>query len=251
MTSNLSVVALIPARGGSKGIKNKNLKNLAGKPLLAYSIEAAKNSESIEKVFVSTDDKEIAEVALKYGAEVVPQEGVEGEVNVNIPYDLSKDSYLNSGLSEIRKKGFEPEHIIFMQCTSPLTNSEDLKNAYNLFLSEKLDSLASVTSGRGGFKCGGFMWDKDGPLFDPKARKKRQDLPELYLENGAFWIFSAKGLSKHENRLHGKMGKYVMPTIRSFEIDEPEDFEIVSYLMDYNHKNKNYEMLNNNSGGMS
>ena len=248
---NNKVLAIIPARGGSKGIPRKNIRPFLGKPLIEYSIKLALSCKEIDKVIVTTDDEEIAEVALKYGADVVPQEGVEGEENVNIPYDLSKDSYLKSGLNEIRKKRFEPEHIIFIQCTSPLTSSEDLTNAYGLFLSEKLDSLASVTSGRGGFKCGGFMWDQNGPLFDPKSRKKRQDLPELYLENGAFWIFSAEGLSKQENRLHGKMGMYLMPTIRSFEIDEPEDFEIVTHLMNYGHKKENYEISKNKSRGTS
>ena len=235
MESQNEVVAIIPARGGSKGIVNKNVKLLNGKPLIAYSIEAAKNSGVIDRIFVSTDDGEIAKISGEYGAEVVPQEGVEGEENPRIKYNLSTESYLRSGVNEIKKKGVNPTDIIFIQCTSPLTIAEDIREAYEKYKSESYDSLFSTTSCVGGFKCGGFTWDSEGNSlnYDYRDRKRRQELPETFLENGAFYIFSLKGLEKHQNRLYGKIGQYFMPSIRSFEIDESEDWEIVEHFLKY------------------
>ena len=234
-------IAIIPARGGSKSISEKNTRILGGKPLIAYVIEAAKNSGVVDKIFVSTDSNKIGEIARKYGAEVVPQDGVEGEKNNAIKYNLSKESYLQSGIMEIEKKGQKIKDIIFIQCTSPLTTAEDIKGAYEKYKQEKYDSLLTVTKSSGGFKCGGFFWDNKGNSlnYDYKDRKKRQDLPETYLENGAIYIFSRKGLKQHENRLYQKIGYYVMPTIRSFEIDELEDWEILEILLNYLNKKKN------------
>jgi CMP-N,N'-diacetyllegionaminic acid synthase len=234
-------IAIIPARGGSTGILRKNVKLLGGKPLVTYVIEAAKNSGVVDKVFVSTDDNEIAKISKKFGAEVVPQEGVEGEQNNIIKYNLAKDSYLQSGIIEIEKKGYKIKDVIFIQATSPLTTPEDIKLAYEVYKNEKYDSLLSVTKSAGGFKCGGFVWDDKGNSlnYDYKNRKRRQELPTTYLENGAFYIFSRDGIKKYENRLHGKIGYYVMPDIRSFEIDEPEDWEILELLLNYINKKKN------------
>lgn len=226
-------IAIIPARGGSKGIPRKNVKLLGGKPLIAYSIEAAKNSGVVDKAFVSTDDEEIAEVSKKYGAEVVPQKGVEGGENLIIKYNLAKESYLQSGIMEVEKKGYQIKDVIFIQCTSPLTNADDIKQAYVKYKNENYDSIVCVTASAGGFKCGGFTWDDKGNSlnYDYKNRKRRQELPTTYLENGAFYIFSREGLKKHQNRLHEKIGYHIMPTVRSFEIDEPEDWEILEILL--------------------
>jgi YrbI family 3-deoxy-D-manno-octulosonate 8-phosphate phosphatase len=226
-------IALIPARGGSVGIVKKNIRHLRGKPVMAYAIEAALQSGVVDQVYVSTDDVEIAEVAQKYGAEVVWETNPEDEKPI-IEYDLSKDSYLRIGLHRIREMGLEPEDIIFIQCTSPLTTAKDINQAYTKYKEGEYDSLLSVTPQAGGFKCGGFVWDKDGNSlnYDYKNRKRRQELPEHYLENGAFYIFTADGLTEHQNRLYGKIGQHVMPALRSFELDEPEDWEILEYLFD-------------------
>lgn len=234
-------IAIIPARGGSTGIPRKNVKLLGGKPLIAHSIEAVKNSGVVDKVFVSTDDEEIGKVAKQYGAEVVPQEGVEGEDNKTIAYNLARESYLQSGIAEIEKKGYKVGDVIFIQCTSPLTTAEDFKKAYEKYKEGGYDSMLPVTASAGGFKCGGFIWDDQGNSlnFDYKNRKRRQELPKTYLENGAFYVFSRERLKEHENRLHGKIGYYEMPSIKSFEIDEPEDWEILEVLLEHLLKNKN------------
>jgi len=223
-------IAIIPARGGSKAIPNKNIGELIGKPLIQYVIESAKNSKFINKVFVLTDDLNIGKIAIKNGVEVI----YEKEKNKD-QFDLTKESYIQYAVKEIEEKGYEIGDIIFIQCTSPFTTSKDLDKSYEKYKEESCDSLLSVTKSAGGFKCGGFLWDDKGNSlnYDYKKRKRRQELPITYLENGAFYIFSREGLKKYENRLHGKIGYYIMPSIRSFEIDEPEDWEILEILFKY------------------
>ena len=229
------VIAIIPARGGSKSIPKKNVKPLGGMPLIAYTIQAAKNSKYVDKVFVSTDDEEIARIARILGVEIVPQEGVEGEENPIIKYNLAKESYLQSGIMHIEERGHKIKDIVFLQCTSPFTISKDIDKAYEKYKNEGYDSILTVTKHAGGFKCGGFHWDGNGNSinYDYMNRKRRQELPVTYLENGAFYIFSREGLREHQNRLHGKIGYHIMPSLRSFEIDEPEDWEVLEQLMDY------------------
>ena len=229
------VIAIIPARGGSRNIPRKNVKPLGDKPLIAYTIEAAKNSKYVDKVFVSTDDEEIEKIAKDLSVEVVPQEGVEGEQNEKIEYNLAKESYLRSGINEIEKRGHIIKDIVFLQCTSPFTTSKDIDEAFKKYKEENYDSILSVTSHAGGFKCGGFHWDENGNSinYDYKNRKSRQEFPRTYLENGAFYVFSREGLEKYQNRLHGKIGYHIMPSIRSFEIDEPEDWELLEHILDF------------------
>jgi CMP-N,N'-diacetyllegionaminic acid synthase len=225
-------IAIIPARGNSKSIPHKNIKEIFGKPLIYWTIKAAKESKNIQKVFVSTDNQEIKKIAERYGAEVVSQEGVEDDKTSPRKYDLSKESYLDSSIANIEKKGYFSKNFIFLQCTSPLTISEDIDKAYLKYKKENYDSLLTVTKSCGGFKCGGFLWDKEGNSinYDYKNRKKRQDIPENYLENGAFYIFSKKNFQKNKNRLGGKIGYYEMPSSRSFEIDEKEDWDILEKI---------------------
>jgi len=224
------VIAIIPARGGSKGIVGKNTKLFAGKPLISYVIAAARDSGVVDKVFVSTDDREIKEVAKEFGAEVVPQDCTEGAQG----YDLSKESYLLSSILNIERLNIRVKDIIFLQATSPLTSSEDVRLAYEKYVGEELDSVFAATDGCGGFKCGNNMWGENNtPLWDYKNRKPRQLLSKVFLENGAFYIFSRDGLFKHRNRIHGKFDKFMMPSFRSFEIDEPEDWKIGEHFMKY------------------
>ena len=229
-------IAIIPARGGSTGIPRKNVKLLGGKPLIAYIIEATKNSRVVDKIFVLTDDEEIAEVSKKFGAEII----YEKEKNKD-QFNLAKESYIQYAVGEIEKENYKIKDILFLQATSPLTTSEDIKLAYKKYKDEKYDSLLAVTKSAGGFKCGGFIWDDKGNSlnYDYKNRKRRKELPTTYLENGAFYIFSREGLKKYQNRLHGKIGYYIMPTIRSFELDEMEDWEILELLLNYLNKKKN------------
>ena len=119
----MEIVCIIPARGGSKGIPRKNLKKITGHPLIAHSILHAKNANSINYIFVSTDDPEIADVAISYGAEVIQR-----------PMELSGDSdssesALVHALGVIKERGLYPDLVVFLQCTSPLRDGNDIDKA--------------------------------------------------------------------------------------------------------------------------
>lgn len=225
MSSTAGSVAIILARGGSKGIPNKNLIDFAGKPLLAWSILQAKAASSVDTLYVSSDSKAILEVAAYYGARTIQR-----------PDELASDtasseSALLHALAVISPElGAEPERIVFLQATSPLREPADIDNAVARFVSEGADSL---------FSCAVLQdfcaWEEmDGTLrgktFDPFNRGRRQERKPLYLENGSIYVFRPSLLRETGNRLGGKIARYEMPYWKSFEIDTAEDVEICEYF---------------------
>lgn len=219
-----SVIAIIPARGGSKGVPKKNIKELMGKPLIAYSIEQALSCTNINKVIVSTDCKEIADVSLLYGAEVVfrPEE-ISGD------FASSEDALIHS-IDYLHNRQFQVSHIVFLQCTSPIRNNLDINECLDLVLSGKFDSALSVVENHS------FLWrtDKDDlarPLnYDPQHRKMRQKIKE-YKENGSIYVMKSKDLLATKCRLNGRIGVHVMTEETGYEIDTPIDFKIIEQLM--------------------
>ena len=225
MSKSLSILCIIPARGGSKGIPRKNVQLLGGKPLLAYSIECARGTPSISRVVVSTDDSEIAAVAKEYGAEVIwrPAE-ISGDT-------ASSESALIHVLDYLRDtEGYEPDLVVFLQATSPLRKPDDIQNAIEKLQREGADSLFSACP------LHGFVWRKEGGRFvslnyDYRRRPRRQDAPEDLIENGSIYIFKPWVLRKFNNRLGGKITVYYMDVLDSFQIDEPADLELVEKLL--------------------
>ena len=221
---NRQIPVIIPARGGSKGVPGKNIKKLAGKPLLAHSIEQAKGAESIGDVFVSTDDEKIAEVAYDYGAEVISR-----------PTELSDDSAsseaaLHHALRYISTNYGKPSLVGFLQCTSPIRTAEDIEGAVATVIQKEADSLLSVVPNHR------FVWadGPDGPRslnFDYTNRPRRQDMEPQYVENGSIYIFKPWVLEEYDNRLGGKVALYVMEEHATFEIDTPFDFKLVEFVM--------------------
>jgi CMP-N,N'-diacetyllegionaminic acid synthase len=228
MTGNSrpEILAIIPARGGSKSIPRKNIRVLGGKPLLAYSIEQAKRTPSITRTIVSTDDDEIAAVAQTYGAEVVhrPAE-ISGDT-------ASSESALVHALDTLQQtEGYSPDLVVFLQATNPIREEGDLQNAINLLERENADSLLSVTP----FHV--FLWRKqpDGSVksltYDHANRPRRQDKPEDFIENGSFYVFKPWVLREYNNRLGGKVVVYPMDQLSYFGIDEPGDLEVLEHLL--------------------
>jgi N-acylneuraminate cytidylyltransferase len=218
-------VAIIPARGGSKGIPGKNLMDLCGKPLIAHTIEHARSASSVQRVVVSTDDDEIARVATMFGAEVIRR-----------PPEISGDTARSEAaivhvLEELsRTEHYEPDLIVFLQATSPLRRPEDVQAAIDLLVRENADSLFSAC------RFHGFLWQRDGESwvsvdFDYKKRPRRQERPEEIMENGAIFVFRPWVLQKYNDRMGGKIAAYLMPAIDSFELDQPEDVELIRHLM--------------------
>lgn len=219
------VVAIIPARSGSKGIKDKNIIDFCGKPLLAWSIQQAKYSKRIDAVYVSTDGRKIAEVAKEYGAEVIVRPD-----NISSDYATSESALLHA-LSEIEKKE-KIDAVVFLQATSPLRKCGDIDAAIEKFVSDELDSLFSVA-----VLDDYCIWKKrDGQLssltYDYKNRGRRQEREPYYLENGSIYIFKPEVIKKYNNRLGGKMGMYEMPISQSFEIDTRKDLYVCKTFME-------------------
>jgi N-acylneuraminate cytidylyltransferase len=222
--SSSKIHALILARGGSKGIKNKNLILINKKALIYWSIKACLNTKKIKNVWVSSDSNRILETAKKFGA-----------LTIKRPKNLSSDqSSSESGwihaIKEIKKKE-KVNHVVALQATSPIRGKDDLKEAIELFISKKSDSLFSSTT-----LDSHFTWQKiKGEL---KAdyntlikRKIRQNIKEKFIENGSFYIFSVEKFLKYKKRLFGKIINYNQDKIKSFEIDNKKDLIIVKSIL--------------------
>ncbi len=214
------VVALIPARGGSKGIPRKNVRLLAGKPLIAHTIETALASRFVNRVVVTTDDREIEEISVRYGAETVRRPAkLSGD-------SASSESALLHALDHLAlREAYHPDLVVFLQCTSPLTQPEDVDGTVRVLLDEGADSALAVTP------FYRFLWrcDGDGMVtginHDERIRLRRQELPPQYIETGAVYVMRAEGFRKGKNRFFGRTAMYLMPRERCLEIDEPADLE--------------------------
>jgi YrbI family 3-deoxy-D-manno-octulosonate 8-phosphate phosphatase len=221
----VSCVAIIPARGGSRGIPRKNICMVAGRPLLAYTIEHAKGTAAIDRIVVSTDSPDIASVAAQYGAEVVWR-----------PPDISGDgasseSAMLHALDELEiRDGYRPDLVVLLQATSPLRHAQDAQRAIETLVSEEADSLFSACN------VHGFVWRRNGHglasfSYDYRTRKPRQQGPEDLLENGSIYVTRHNLLRETGNRLGGRIAVYRMDPLDSFQVDEPGDLQTVERLL--------------------
>ena len=205
---------IIPARGGSKRILNKNLMDLNGKPLISYVIQTC--LEITNDVYVSTDCLKIEKIAKYYGARVIQR-----------PSELATDlSSTNSVIEHFLNIIKEVDYFACVQPTSPMLTSDYLKKGFNKVMESGYNSIISVTENNN------FFWNnKREPVNFQRDKKPRtQDMQKWYAENGAFYITSKKDFLKTRNITNGDIGFIVMPKKSSFEIDTYEDFEIVEKL---------------------
>jgi len=217
----MNIVAIILARGGSKGIPKKNIIDFCGKPLLAWTIQNCLDAQ-IPNVYVSTDDNDIARVANKYGA-----------IPVYRPSELASDtSTAEESWANCLKSTLKPDIVVAAQVTSPLRTADDIRNGISMFIAGGLDSLFSASPI--GDMC---LWkhDKAGNVksinYDYKNRKRRQELEPTLVENGSFYIFKPETLSLNNNRLGGKIGFYEMEFWKMFEVDDPESLRFCKTIM--------------------
>lgn len=223
------MLAVIPARGGSKGVPGKNVKKLEGKPLIVYTIEAALDSNLFEKVIVSTDSEEIANVALENGAEVpfVRPKELSGDL-------VSSDDVIIHALNFYRELEMEFDSVCKLQPTSPLRKAEHIKQAYHMFYERNADFVVSVCECEHSPMWSGTL-DKNLSLEnfirDDVKRACRQELPAFYRLNGA--IYMGKTKSFYENRSFlGKNGfAYIMEQKDSIDIDSCLDFAFVETVL--------------------
>lgn len=226
---NANVLCIIPARGGSKRIPRKNALCIAGKPLVAHSIEQAKRSQHVRKVIVSTDDSEIAEISERFGAEVIRRpESISQD-------ESSSEEALKHALSEVEKSGFQADLVVFLQCTSPVRDDGDIDRALETFWKEQSDSLFSVC------RNDRFLWRKvDGEMkslnYDYRQRHRDQDHPEEYRENGSIYVFKPSILRQYNNRLGGKIAIYKMDYWESFQVDSEEHLALCEWILEQRKK---------------
>lgn len=226
------MIVIIPARGDSKGLPGKNVKLLSGKPLIAYTIEAALASKLVSRVIVSTDDSNIVEVAKKYGAEVPflrPKYLAEDD-------SLAVDTYLYTINRICKEESIIVENLIVLQPTSPLRTSHDIDNAIKLFKINNADSVISYTQ-----EMHPISWhkniDSDQRIISLPNEKlqNRQDLQPTYYPNGAIYIFKFE-LLKSKTYYTENSFAYIMPRNRSIDIDYIDDFEYAEFLILKNKK---------------
>ena len=218
-------LAVVAARGGSKGIPHKNLIDLCGKPLIAWTVLQAAAAHGVDVVAVSSDSDAILAAAEAAGA-----------VGVRRPDDISGDlasseaAWLHT-LEQVDGKLGPFERIVALQATSPIREASDIDHALDAFEQQKLDSLLSVCEVEDYFN---WQIGKDGPEpinYDYHDRRMRQQIEKRYLENGSFYVFIPSLLRKTKNRLGGRIGMHVMERHKMFQIDRPEDIRLCAAIM--------------------
>lgn len=221
----MSILAIIPARAGSKGIPGKNIKPLAGKPLIAHSIEQARNSDLVTRIVVSTDGDQIAQVARDYGAEVITR-----PAEISGDTATSESALLHALYTLHETEAYDPDLIVFLQCTSPIRQPHDIDRAIQTLRDANADSLLSVVPSHR------FLWGiREGTVkslnYDFRSRPRRQDREPEYAENGSIYVLKPSILRQQQNRLGGKIALYVMDAWSAVDIDDPEDFELCEWIL--------------------
>ena len=219
----MNYISIILARGGSKGIPNKNLKKVGKYSLIERSIILCKKNKNIKKIYVSTDSKKIAKAALKAGA-----------IIINRPVSLAGDKVSSEDcwvhcIKKIKEKNyFIPDRILFVQCTSPFIRSKDIDKCFVKYEKQKLDCCFSAV------KDHSFLWKKSKSGYVGVNHKyklprvRRQDLQNIYKETGAFYLVNTVKFVKKKNRFCGKLG--LVEVENSVDIDNKTDLEISQYL---------------------
>lgn len=230
------IIAIIPARGGSKGIPKKNIKSLAGKPMVAYTIEAALKSEYLDRTIVSTDDEKIAEIARKYGAEVPfmrPKELAEDDVPA-IPY------VLRHAVEELkRSEGFDVDIIVMLQPTSPLRGTKYINLAIEKLITTKCDWAATVSEANPHpFRMRRMKGDKLEPLFEAEnIWAQRQDFPPIYHLNGAVYVTWKDVIMGKEVFQNKDWRGIIMKEEDAIDIDTLTDFLVAESILKRRGKN--------------
>jgi N-acylneuraminate cytidylyltransferase/CMP-N,N'-diacetyllegionaminic acid synthase len=226
------MIAIVPARGGSKGLPGKNIKELLGKPMIAYTIEEALKSKYITEVIISTDCIEIEEVAKKYGAKspfLRPE---------HLATDSAKaiDNYIYTVDRLNNEFGYNIKDFAVLQPTSPLRTVEDIDGAIELFKDRKADSVVSYTEEHHPIEWHKYI-TKDGKfenIFEEKLLN-RQEIKKSYFPNGAVFVFDYE-MIKQGKYYSDNSYAYIMPRSRSVDVDTIEDFKYIEFLMRGNYE---------------
>ena len=224
----MNTLVIIPARGGSKGIPHKNIKPLAGKPLIEYTIDVARQIVPDANICVSTDDADIIKVVENYGLKVPFVRPASLATDTAGTYEV-----LLHALDFYEKRGEKFDNILLLQNTSPFRKAQHVKKAMELY-SDDIDMVVSVTevSSNPYYNC--FEEDEHGFLTISKGSgniTRRQDAPQCWEYNGAIYVINPESLKRMPLGKFGKRVKYVMDTLYSIDLDTPTDWIIAEAIM--------------------
>ena len=236
MYNNKKILAIIPARGGSKGLPGKNIKPLCGKPLIGWTIEQAQSSKYIDEIFVSTDSNEIAAVAEDFGI----------KVPFLRPAELATDTSPSSAfvlhtIDYYRNKGQEFDYILLLEPTSPLRDITDINIAIEQLLNhDTAKSIVGVSKVEATHPA--FLVDisKEGllkPYLKEMKTLRRQELSDLYFFEGSLYLSDIDFYIKEQTFYHDLTLPYVVPKYKAYEIDDIEDFYIDEKILELKLKN--------------
>ena len=222
-------ILIIPARGGSKGIKKKNLIPINGKPLLHWTLKEAKKSKLIDRILISTDDTQISKFVKTYDVGVVKRpKSISGDHS-------SSESAIIHVIKRLKNNFLSDDLIIFLQCTSPLITHEDIDKGITFLKRNNLDSTFACTF----FK--GFLWKEEnkkmiGINHNEKKRLMRQNIQKQFLETGSIYIMKTKIFLREKYRFCGNCRPFFIDKIKNLDIDHNEDIAAAEYFLKYNKK---------------
>ncbi len=233
MIGGKKVLALVPARSGSKGLPMKNIRKLQGRPLLAWPIDAARNTRYIDRVVVSTDSKEYAELAHAAGA----------DVPFLRPAELSVDTapsiaFILHALDTLEASGDKYDYVVLLEPTSPLTEASDIEAALETLAAHLTlaDAIVSVAELVGTHPAFAIILDETG-MIRPYASQsfarlpRRQDIEPLYVLDGSLYISTTEALRSKKGFCHERTMSHLMPRYKSFEVDDLVDFICIEAIL--------------------
>ncbi len=226
-----NILCTICARGGSKGVKNKNIRPLNGKPMIAYTIEQAKKSKLFEHIVISTDSDEIAEIGVANGAEVFFKRNEDMASDTAGKLDVIKDAFRRS--EKYYQHNFE--YLIDLDATAPLRDVQDIIHSFEHFRDNDNDNLITAMLSRRSPYFNLVEINKQGHVELSKKLQstvvRRQDAPKSYDMNASIYIWKRDALLNNESLFLKKTGLFIMPEERSIDVDCELDFKIVELLM--------------------
>lgn len=226
----MRAIAIIPARSGSKGLKDKNIKELNGKPMMAYTIEAANSCGIFDCVHVSTDSEKYADIARKYGAYVPFLRSQEMSSDTADSWDAVLEV-----LNRYKGLGKEFDMVTLLQPTSPIRTGEDIKNAFNIFIAKDANAVISVCESDHPIEWyRPLLNDNDMSAFATSEEKsgRRQDADTYYRMNGSIYMLKTTYLKENpRNIIRNKVYAYIMDKYSSIDIDTQFDFDIAEAII--------------------
>ncbi len=224
-------IAIIPARSGSKGLKNKNIRDLCGKPLIAYTIEVAVESGCFDEVMVSTDLESYAEIAIEWGANVPFLRSARTSSDTASSWDMVEEV-----LAMYKERGQVFDTFCLLQPTSPLRTAKDIREAYQLFNSYAAFAVVAVCEAEHSPLWCGKLSDNNEfiDFINRESNKRRQEVGKFYRINGAIYIVDIEKFKADKFLYHEGSFAYIMPQSRSVDIDTEIDFKLAEVILEDN-----------------